>query len=94
MKWNYRVLEFVDPANDEPWQAIHEVYYDADGLPESYSEGPAVVMSHDAGNNKADLGLVLDKMREALEKPALVESDFKRSNSDYLSDSWKTSNTE
>lgn len=84
MKWNYRVLEFVDPANDEPWQAIHEVYYDADGLPESYSEGPAVVMSHDAGNNKADLGLVLDKMREALEKPALVESDFKRSNSDYL----------
>ena len=26
----------------------------------------------------------VDKMREALEKPALVESDFKRSNSDYL----------
>lgn len=80
MTWNYRVLEFVDPATDEPWQAIHEVHYDDDGKPASYSEEPAVVMSHDAGNNVAELGWVLDKMREALSKPALVERDFERPN--------------
>ena len=80
MTWNYRVLEFADPATDEPWQAIHEVHYDDAGKPASYSEDPAVVMSHDAGNNAAELGWVLDKMREALSKPALVERDFERPN--------------
>jgi hypothetical protein len=80
MTWNYRVLQFVDPATEELWQAIHEVHYDESGDPASYSEDPAVVMSHDASNARADLGWVLDKMREALLKPVLVERDFKRSN--------------
>ena len=68
MSWNYRVIEFVDP---EPWQAIHEVYYDQD-KPTSYSEAPAVVMSSDAGS----LSWVLERMKEALSKPALAETDF------------------
>jgi beta-glucanase (GH16 family) len=78
VKWNYRVIEFVDPHDNEPWQAIHEVYYDVAGLPNGYAENPAGVVSHDAGNNKADLRWVLDRMREALSKPVLVQRDFER----------------
>lgn len=80
--WNYRVIEFLEPGTDEPWQAIHEVHYDDDGRPEYYSEDPAVVVSHDAGNNRADLCWVLDMMRLALDKPVLVEKDFERSNAE------------
>ena len=80
MTWNYRVIEFVDPATNEPWQAIHEVHYDEQGRPSLYTEYPAVVMSHDADNNTAELGWILDRMRDALSKPTLVERDFVRSN--------------
>lgn len=78
MGWNYRVIEFVEPGTEERWQAIHEVHYDETGQPTSYAENPAPVMTHDDGNCKADLGWVLDKMREALSKPVLIERDFWR----------------
>lgn len=78
MSWNYRVIEFVQPGSDEPWQAIHEVYYDQDGNPDGYSEEPACVSSTDAAGTVAGLGWVLDNMREALSKPVLVERDFHR----------------
>ena len=74
--WNYRVIEFVDPSGDEVWQAIHEVHYDEAGTPVSYSDNPAPVISSDDGGKEADLGWVLDKMREALDKPAMKETDF------------------
>ncbi len=76
MSWNYRVIEFVCPMSNETWQAIHEVFYDEHGMPESYGEDPASVTSSDSNGNQADLGWVLDKMREALDKPVLVERDF------------------
>lgn len=79
MSWNYRVIEFVDP-DDSPWRAIHEVFYDDivnPGQPVRYSEYPAQVVSHDGGGNIANLAWVLDRMREALDKPVLVEADFR-----------------
>ncbi|HCZ48003.1 MAG TPA: hypothetical protein DCZ11_03240 [Gammaproteobacteria bacterium] len=76
MTWNYRIIEFVEPGTEESWFAIHEVYYDDAGRPESYSEGAAVVMSHDAAGQSRELSWVLDKMRDALLKPTLRESDF------------------
>jgi hypothetical protein len=77
MTWNYRVIEFVDPS-DEPWRAIFEVYYDDAGNPNGYNEDPAEVVSSDAEGVEAGLGWVLDRMREALAKPILVEHDFHR----------------
>lgn len=75
MSWNYRVIEFVDP-DGEPWRAIHEVHYDDAGKPSSYSEDAAIVMSSDGKGDVKELGWVLDRMREALEKPVMVERDF------------------
>lgn len=76
MSWNYRVIEFICPVSTERWQAIHEVHYDSEGRPISYSEGAACVISSDDGGNEAGLAWVLDRMREALDKPVLVERDF------------------
>lgn len=73
--WNYRVIEFVCPVTDEPWRAIHEVHY-KDGKPTAYSEQPAAVTSCDDSGAQQQLGWVLDRMREALDKPVLVEADF------------------
>lgn len=70
--WNYRVIEFVDPSG-EPWRAIFEVHY-RDGLPVAYTEEPAVVLSDEENND--GLAWALDRMREALDKPVLVERDF------------------
>ncbi len=72
--WNYRVIEFVDPKNNEPWRSIHEVHYQ-DGRPASYSGSPAhVTWDVSEGNSAAET--MLEKMREALAKPVLVEIDF------------------
>jgi hypothetical protein len=78
--WNYRVIEFVDPHTEEPWRGIFEVYYDDEGRPNGYLEEPSDVVSYDSGGNEAPGGLawVLDRMREALERPVLVEKDFFR----------------
>lgn len=75
MTWNYRVFEWAD-RKEGTWQSIHEVYYNVDGKPTSYSEEPAVVMSSDPAGNEADLGWVLDRMRDALSKPVLTADEF------------------
>lgn len=77
MSWNYRVIEYVEPE-DDPWWAIHEVYYDDDGKPIRYTEEPAWAMSlEDMGGS---LSWVLDRMRDALSRPVLKESDFGEQN--------------
>ncbi len=74
MTWNYRVIEWAH-HDGSPYRSIHEVYY-ADGKPSSYIEAASTVVSDDDGGNKADLSWVLDRMREALDKPVLHEKDF------------------
>jgi hypothetical protein len=78
MGWNYRVMRHApDPAKGlrEPWYAIHEVYYRNDevddlsvGVSETeYTHDPITV----SGGDLDELRWMLDKMREALEKPVL-----------------------
>jgi len=74
MAWNYRVIEFTDPAHG-PWRAIHEVYYDALGAPSSYARNPAVITWEPDQDSDAP-ARVLERMRRALEMPVLAESDF------------------
>lgn len=72
--WNYRVIEFVTPGG-EPWRSIHEVHY-VDEVPIAYSESPAcIVWDVDEGYSAALF--TLKRMRKALDKPVLVEADFK-----------------
>lgn len=70
MTWNHRVIQHEE--NGETWRAIHEVYYDGDGVPWAYTENPTPVQwsEGDAPN------WILDQMRKALEAPVLREADF------------------
>jgi hypothetical protein len=70
MSWNYRVMRRVDPDGTD-WFAIHEVYYDAAGNPDGYTENPVDV----SGDSLEGLSWVLDRMREALNKPILDEEE-------------------
>lgn len=72
MTWNYRVIKFID-EDGEPHHQIHEVYYDKDGHPNGHTENPVSVFSNEGIDG---LSSVLEKMAEALKKPALEESDF------------------
>lgn len=78
MSWNYRVIYHPAPEGNErgeDWLGIHEVYYatDTDDHPLSYSTEHVGVMSTDGVGG---LGWVLDRMREALNKPILTTADF------------------
>ncbi len=68
--WNYRVMRF---DVDDPYYAIHEVFYKPDGALDSYG-GDATPVLWDEGENGLD---ILDMMREAFEKPVLTPEDFK-----------------
>lgn len=74
--WNYRVIEFVG-LEGTPWRAIHEVHYE-NANPVSYSEEPAAIIWTSNDGNKAPT-IMLKNMKEALDKPVLVETDFKNS---------------
>lgn len=67
MTWNYRVIQW---DGDEPWQAIHEVYYDEAGHIVGWSEMPVPVVSY----ADEDLYDVLQRMARAVRQPALVSS--------------------
>ena len=71
--WNYRIMGFGYPEN--PHYAIHEVYYDEDEKLKSYSESAAVVFG-DLGDEKNSMSWILDQMREAIDKPILMEDEF------------------
>jgi hypothetical protein len=70
--WNFRVMEFSH--GDETWRAIHEVHYEHN-VPVSYSENAAIVMWAPEEGETAGLAVV-ERMREAMGKPVLRESDF------------------
>lgn len=70
--WNYRVIE--KEHDGEISRAIHEVHYEND-VPVAYTENPAsIVWEADDEEPKR----VLERMREALDKPVLREEDFRR----------------
>lgn len=71
--WNYRVISFRH--GEEAWCAIHEVYYD-DGVPTGHTVEPAVAIWDPAEGEDAGVR-TLERMREALAKPVLTESDFR-----------------
>lgn len=89
MKWNHRVLRrnIVDDLSGETplsW-GLHEIYYDANGAPDMYSEEPTdIVTFSELGGPSTDeeaiqqLRETLERMLRALDVPILTESDFTR----------------
>jgi hypothetical protein len=73
--WNYRVMKFVD-EDGEPYHQVHEVYYDAEGYLNGYTENPVSVFSNEGIEG---LSWVLGKMADALKMSVLEESDFAKS---------------
>ena len=70
MGWNHRVLAHKD--GDEMYFQIHEVYYDKDGKPDSYTANGVSVGAESLDGIK----WVLDKMKECLDKPILSVENF------------------
>lgn len=67
MGWNYRVLR--REYKDEPYYAIHEVYYKKNGSIRMWS----VNAMDPGGSTPEELADVLRMMQEALKKPILQE---------------------
>lgn len=77
MTWNYRILDLTEQAgNGELLYGIVEVYYDAQGRPNVYSD-PLII-----GDSLNDLHQDLLYMFEAIQKPTLNPKDFLRSYDD------------
>ena len=67
MSWNHRVMKRVEFDGDDDWYQIHEVFYDSNRQPESWTvEGIAP-----GGNTLEELRDELIRMLEATEKEIL-----------------------
>lgn len=72
--WNYRVMEFESPDGYK-WRSFHEVHYEND-VPVLYTENPTG-LQWDVNEDGTDGSLIiLDRLREALDKPVLTQRDF------------------
>ena len=72
MTWNHRVIRRKYDTGEE-YFAIHEVYYDASGEPESVTALPVAVFE----DSIDDLAITIDRFRECLSKPVLdYDKDF------------------
>lgn len=71
MSWNYRIIKTQSAAYLDNF-AVHEVYYDDDGLPEMRTEdsvGPS-------GETMEELRADIRMMMQAFLKPILTDDDF------------------
>ena len=66
--WNYRVISTYC-GNGEFEFAVHEVYYDAEGLPKSWSQDPIQVLT----NEGETWDSFFAKIQEAVKKPMLEQ---------------------
>lgn len=75
--WNHRVLIYpqhpidIEIGNDEKHFRIHEVHYDVDGKPTTYSKEARPVCGEDLDSLK----WTLEKMLDCLSKPVLWYGD-------------------
>ena len=65
MSWNHRVL--ASQYKDGIYLRVHEVYYDKDLVPDSYTAEPVTIGSEDFTGVK----WTINKMKECLKKPIL-----------------------
>lgn len=69
--WNYRILAHKE--EDKSWLfQIHEVHYNKDGTPDTYTKEPVPVV----GETIKDIDWALQKMRHSLDNPILSAEKF------------------
>lgn len=71
MTWNYRIIKYTDSEGTSHF-GIHEVYYDATGRPETYTESACSPYGESFDEFESDL----NHMAEALRLPVLTDEDF------------------
>jgi len=78
MSWNYRVMRHkagqLEENPDLKWDeylAIHEVYYDKKGNPDSITKEPIKVVGDDGEDAFSSIKWILKEMTKALDKPIL-----------------------
>ena len=67
--WNYRVLYHHHP--EEPYFAVHEVFYNDDGEPNGYGAEATPIM----GGAPAEIVGTLRMIMEGLQQPVLMGDD-------------------
>lgn len=70
MSWNHRIL--ARKHKGEVYYQIHEVYYDDNGKPNSYTANPITISSDDIEGIKWQL----EHISKCLDKPILSLEDF------------------
>lgn len=70
MSWNHRVL--AHEHKGEIYFQMHEVYYDKEGVLNSYTANPVTV----GGESIESIKWTLDEMAKAREKPILLIDGF------------------
>jgi hypothetical protein len=72
MSWNYRIIVVMD-EDDDAEMSIHEVYYDDNNKPTSWSDEAfkleAIAYSVDEAREH------VEKILKAFDRPALIEDD-------------------
>ena len=69
MSWSYRVL--ASEHEGEVFFEIHEVYYDEENNPISYTANPVAI----SGSVLEEVKWVLEKMKESLDRDVLLKGD-------------------
>jgi hypothetical protein len=70
MMWNYRVIKFDDELGESYY--IKEVYYDANGNPDSYCDASFMGVTMD------EMQVIPERAQRAIDMPILTEEDFKK----------------
>lgn len=71
MSWNHRILAHKTYDSEDVYFQIHEVYYNKQGIPNSYTVSPVSV----GGDDLYEITWTLNKMLESKEKPILWAGD-------------------
>lgn len=69
MSWNHRIM--AHDENNEIYLQIHDVYYDENNIPHSYTSKPVTI----GGHNIKQIKQTLNKMLECTTKPILWAGD-------------------
>jgi len=69
--WNHRILRHEEEDKSE-WFAIHEVFYNNEGIPHSCTENPISIIQPDIEGIKWEI----DKLAIAIDKPFIEYSYF------------------
>ena len=77
MTWNYRIILHPSVDNDDAWYGLHEVYYDADGNPESWTEDAVRFTCNDYEGPEGIHRSLVMALHDAMLKPVLTKQGDK-----------------